>query len=113
MDSSLRKAVSVDTNKPVLAAHTLGSLTPGVFVAILASMVKPTKTLKKSSKAVPAKGGRPPLAAGMRRETMVKVPVNGDEHDRFAVAAARAGMPLSVWLRHLAIVECDRVASAG
>jgi hypothetical protein len=68
---------------------------------------KPKKPAKRPGQKE-ARIGRPPIPPENVRLGMIRVPVNEGERKRFASGAARAGMPLSVWLRHLAIVECDR-----
>ena len=46
--------------------------------------------------------GRPPAAAGAR-EVQVQIRLTDDEHALVTGAAERAGLPLSTWLRVLAV----------
>ena len=72
--------------------------------------------VRKPKKAVPAtagknQGGRPELAAGEKRDTLVRVLTNSVEYEELKAAAAYVGLSLSTWLRVVGLERAARLLS--
>jgi hypothetical protein len=57
------------------------------------------------------KGGRPPVSDADRREILVRVLVNAAEQEELQGAAASASMPVSTWVRWVALERARAVAA--
>jgi hypothetical protein len=76
-------------------------------------VTKPKKRQAVAGKAVAGKnlGGRPFVADADRRDTLVRVLTNASEYAELQGAAGYAGMPLSTWLRVVALERARAVAA--
>ena len=63
------------------------------------------------SKRKKGKGGRPPVSDAERRDILIRVLVNETEQAELQHAAAVASMPISTWVRSVAL-ERARVIAA-
>jgi len=68
---------------------------------------------KKVQRATPGKnlGGRPVLSDDERRDTLVRVLTNAPEYGELQAAAAYVGIPLSTWMRLVALERARALAA--
>jgi hypothetical protein len=69
---------------------------------------------KRGNRAIPAgrnKGGRPTLDDEDRRDTLVRVLTTAAEYEELQDAAAYVGMPMSTWLRFVALERARTLAA--
>jgi hypothetical protein len=59
----------------------------------------------------PDKGGRPPVPDAERRDIMIRVLVNEGEQGELQRAAASESLPVSTWLRHIALEYAKALAA--
>lgn len=68
---------------------------------------------KKGTRALAGKnlGGRPVLSDAERRDTLVRVLANDLEYEELQAAAAYVGIPLSTWMRLVALERARALAA--
>ena len=59
------------------------------------------------------KGGRPPVSDAERRDTLVRVLVNETEWEELQHAAGHASLPVSTWVRFVALERARANAAAA
>ncbi len=57
------------------------------------------------------RGGRPALRDADRRDTLVRVLTTADEHEELQRAAANVSMPVSTWIRWIALERARSLAA--
>jgi hypothetical protein len=65
----------------------------------------------KSDRPTKDKGGRPPVSDAERRDTLLRVLVNEGEWDELHLAAGHASLPVSSWVRVVALERAREIAA--